>query len=61
MDVHKQICKMTDDYKEYWNVSNKERIDCIYNYLIKAHNKKYINVFEYNDDMFYSLFVNLTE
>ena len=48
MDTHTQVCKIIKDYKEYWNTSNThnpERMDLIYNYIITAHEKKYINIF----------------
>ena len=60
--IEKKARTIVNDVIEYYNIhhpndTDKIKMKNMYNDLIDLHNKKRLNLFEYNDDMFYELFV----
>ena len=60
-EIKKIARTIVNDVIEYYNIRHPNNTDKIkmlniYNDLIDLHNKKKLNLFEYDDDMFYELF-----
>jgi hypothetical protein len=53
---------IVNDVREFYTTgpmtkNDEEKMNVLYLHLIQEHNEKRLNLFEYNDDMFYDLFV----
>ena len=63
--IERQACKIIDKYIEFWPNGAKledydiEQLDSKYDYLIFSHNNNYIDIFDYNDSIFTTLFLIL--
>ena len=63
--IENQACKIINEYIEYWsdrsNIEdyNIEHLDSKFNYLLYAYNKKIIDIFNYNNSIFSTLFLVL--
>ena len=54
-----QIARIiVNDVSEFYSAAfTNEKMNKMYLHLIEMHNEKKLNLFEYNDDMFYDLFL----
>ena len=62
MNIEKLARIIVNDVRDFYtdgsvNQNDKEKTESLYIHLIEEHNEKRLNLFEYNDDMFYDLFV----
>ena len=62
MNIEQLARIIVNDVREFYTnglvyQNDKEKMERLYIHLIEEHNEKRLNLFEYNDDMFYELFV----
>ena len=63
--IENKACQIINEYIEFWPNSGKfedykiEQLDLKFYYLIYAHNNKFIDIFNYNNSIYTTLFLIL--